>query len=629
MSRKKKRLLVRILVSAVLLTVGLLLCRSLPAPDWADLAVCAAAYAVVGWDIVYKALRGLFTGQLFDENFLMTAAGIGAFLLGDYAEGVMVMLLFQLGELLQSIAVGKARKSVAALMQIRPDTAQRLLPDGSEETVLPEELAEGDIFVVRAGDRIAVDAVVLQGDALLDVSALTGESVPRSVGAGDEVLSGSVNTDGVLRLQAVRRYEQSTVARILELVENAAAKKANAERFITRFAKWYTPAVCAAAVLLAVLPPLLTADWTQSSLWLRRALTFLVVSCPCALVISVPLSFFGGIGAASRVGILIKGGVGIEQLERAKIFAFDKTGTITDGKLCVTALEQTEDETELLTAAALAESGSKHPLAQAILTAAAARGISPDPDGWQFHEQAGQGMLTQKDGVRILAGNAAWLQQHGIAAQSAAGVGTCVFVAKNERFLGCIRIADGIKPEAKATLQQLQRGGGQTVLLTGDSLADAQAVADQVGIRTLHAGLLPAQKVDKVEELLQKKGKNEVVVFIGDGINDAPVLTRADLGIAMGGIGSDAAREAADVVLMRDDLSALPTACAIAKKTMRLVRQNIVFSLGVKAAVLIVSALGYLPGMGLAVFADVGVCLIAVANAMRAMKLPLPKASLV
>ena len=622
MSKKKKRILIRIMISAVLLVGGMATASALQADEWVTAAVCAVSYAVVGWDIVYKALRGVFTGQVFDENFLMTAAGIGAFVLGDCAEGVMVLLLFQLGELLQSIAVGKARRSVAALMDIRPDTAQRLLPDGSEETVLPEELTEGDVFVVRAGERIAVDAVVLEGSALLDVSALTGESVPRDVGVGDEVLSGSVNTDGVLRLQAVRRYEQSTVARILELVENAAAKKANAERFITRFAKWYTPAVCAAAVLLAVLPPLVLRDWSSVSIWLRRALTFLVVSCPCALVISVPLSFFGGIGAAARVGILIKGGVGIEQLEHADIFAFDKTGTITDGKLAVTALEQTKDESELLTAAAIVESGSKHPLAQAILTAAYARGISPSTNGWQFREQAGHGMQAQKDGVSILAGNAAWLTQHGVAVQASDTAGTCVFVAKNDRFLGCIRIADHIKPEAESVIRQLHQSGCQTVFLTGDSASAAQAVADKVGIDTLHAGLLPAQKVDKVEELLQNKDKNEVVVFVGDGINDAPVLTRADLGIAMGGIGSDAAREAADVVLMRDDLTALPTARAIAKKTMRLVRQNIVFSLGVKAAVLLISALGLLPGMGLAVFADVGVCLIAVGNAMRAMKLP-------
>lgn len=620
MKKRQKKLLLRIFLAALGWTAGLIVFSLCPAKAWMQAVWFAALYALCGWDIVWKALRGIGHGQVFDEHFLMTLASLGAFAVGEYHEGVAVMLLFQLGELLQSIAVGKARRSVAAMMDIRPVTACRILPDGGEETVLPEELRVGDLIRVRPGERIPVDAAVTEGESSLDVSALTGESLPRAVSPGDAVLSGSVNRDAVLTLRCETVYENSTVARILELVENAASKKAKSEQFITRFAKWYTPAVCAGAVLLAFLPPLVTGDWSRFPDWLHRGLTFLVVSCPCALVISVPLAFFGGIGGASRAGILVKGGVDLETLARVNLFALDKTGTVTRGDFSVIAIEAAKGENDLLTAALTAEQGSRHPVARAVCSAAQEKGICADPDGWELREEAGRGMLARKGETVILAGNAALLAAHGIAVEPSAAQGTPVFVAKDGEYLGALWVADAVKPTSADALRNLREAGCQTVLLTGDGEKAAKAVADEVGIQWVFHSLLPAEKVDKVEELLQNNAKNGAVAFVGDGINDAPVLARADVGIAMGGLGSDAAREAADVVLMTDDLSCLPLARRIAKKTVRLVRENIVFSLGVKAAVLTLSATGIVTGMGLAIFSDVGVCLLAVANSMRGLR---------
>ncbi len=602
MSRNKKALL-RIIAAAVLFAAVVLL----KLPGVWKTAAYLAVYLFIGYDVALEALGGIGRGQVFDENFLMFLATVGAFATGEYPEAVAVMLLFQTGELFEHYAVGKARNSIADLMELRPDTA-RLLADGQELEVLPEEVEPGQIIVVKPGERVPLDGIVLKGTSALDTSALTGESMPRQCQPGEEILSGVISTSGVLEIKVEKAFYDSTVSKILDMVENASGKKARAEQFITRFARYYTPVVVVLAVILAVIPPLLEGgNWVH---WLHNAMNFLVVSCPCALVISVPLSFFCGIGAASRQGILVKGGSYLEQLAKVDTFVFDKTGTLTKGTFSVTQVIPEENREEILQTAAVAEVGSLHPIAQSVLEAAG----MPTETGWNVTEEAGFGVTAKQDEQIILVGNERLLAQHGISAPPVETVGTVLFVAKDGKYLGAVVIEDALKEDSISAVRTLGEQGAETVMLTGDRAAVAAAIAEQVGVSRFEAELLPGDKVDRVERLLKKDG---VLAFVGDGVNDAPVLMRADVGIAMGGIGSDAAIEAADVVLMHDRLSALPKAKAIAKKTMSIVRQNIVFALGVKLLVLALSPFG-LVSIWLAIFADVGVAILAVLNAMRA-----------
>lgn len=571
-------------------------------------------YGIIGWDVLWRAIRNIKNGQVFDENFLMSVATVGAFGCGEYPEAVAVMLFYQVGELFQSVAVDRSRKSISALMDIRPDYAN-IEQNGELVQVDPEEVSVGDVIVVKAGERVPLDGTVLEGTSSLDTAALTGESLPRDVQAGDEVVSGCVNLTGVLHVKVNKPFGESTVAKILDLVENSSSKKAKAENFITKFARYYTPAVVFAALALAALPPLLgMGPWLM---WVQRALNFLVVSCPCALVISIPLSFFGGIGGASKQGILVKGGNYLEALAQAGIVVFDKTGTLTKGTFEVTAVHpQQVGEGELLELAALAERFSDHPISRSIQAACQS---APDPNRvTDAKEIAGHGVRAVVDGKTVLAGNQKLMDQFHIPFEDACHhVGTIIHVAVDGVYMGHIVISDQVKEGAKETLRDLKAAGvRKTVMLTGDSQAVGQAVARQLGLDEVHAELLPGDKVDQVERLLQSKGPKEQLVFVGDGINDAPVLSRADIGVAMGAMGSDAAIEAADIVLMDDDLKKLPVAVRIARKTLRIVRENIVFALAVKFLVLILSALG-VANMWWAVFADVGVSVIAILNSMR------------
>lgn len=571
-------------------------------------------YGIIGWDVLWRAIRNIKNGQVFDENFLMSVATVGAFGCGEYPEAVAVMLFYQVGELFQSVAVDRSRKSISALMDIRPDYAN-MERNGELVQVDPEEVSVGDVIVVKAGERVPLDGTVLEGTSSLDTAALTGESLPRDVQAGDEVVSGCVNLTGVLHVKVNKPFGESTVAKILDLVENSSSKKAKAENFITKFARYYTPAVVFAALALAALPPLLgMGPWLM---WVQRALNFLVVSCPCALVISIPLSFFGGIGGASKQGILVKGGNYLEALAQAGIVVFDKTGTLTKGTFEVTAVHpQQVSEGELLELAALAERFSDHPISRSIQAACQS---APDPNRvTDAKEIAGHGVRAVVDGKTVLAGNQKLMDQFHIPFEDACHhVGTIIHVAVDGVYMGHIVISDQVKEGAKETLRDLKAAGmRKTVMLTGDSQAVGQAVARQLGLDEVHAELLPGDKVDQVERLLQSKGPKEQLVFVGDGINDAPVLSRADIGVAMGAMGSDAAIEAADIVLMDDDLKKLPVAVRIARKTLRIVRENIVFALAVKFLVLILSALG-VANMWWAVFADVGVSVIAILNSMR------------
>ena len=571
-------------------------------------------YGIIGWDVLWRAIRNIKNGQVFDENFLMSVATVGAFGCGEYPEAVAVMLFYQVGELFQSVAVDRSRKSISALMDIRPDYAN-MERNGELVQVDPEEVSVGDVIVVKAGERVPLDGTVLEGTSSLDTAALTGESLPRDVQAGDEVISGCVNLTGVLHVKVNKPFGESTVAKILDLVENSSSKKAKAENFITKFARYYTPAVVFAALALAVLPPLLgMGPWLM---WVQRALNFLVVSCPCALVISIPLSFFGGIGGASKQGILVKGGNYLEALAQAGIVVFDKTGTLTKGTFEVTAVHpQQVGEGELLELAALAERFSDHPISRSIQAACQS---APDPNRvTDAKEIAGHGVRAVVDGKTVLAGNQKLMDQFHIPFEDACHhVGTIIHVAVDGVYMGHIVISDQVKEGAKETLRDLKAAGmRKTVMLTGDSQAVGQAVARQLGLDEVHAELLPGDKVDQVERLLQSKGPKEQLVFVGDGINDAPVLSRADIGVAMGAMGSDAAIEAADIVLMDDDLKKLPVAVRIARKTLRIVRENIVFALAVKFLVLILSAVG-VANMWWAVFADVGVSVIAILNSMR------------
>ena len=606
-----KKTLFRILTSGGLLLLLAGLSKWIELSWYVELILYLGVYSLIGWDIVWSALTGIGRGQVFDENFLMMLATIGAFATGEYPEAVAVMLLYQIGELFQRYAVGKSRGSIADLMELRPDTA-RLLVDGQEQEVFPEEVEVGQTILVKPGERIPLDGVVLQGNSALDTAALTGESMPRLCVPGDAVLSGAIVTNGVLTIRVEKAFYDSTVTKILDMVENVSGKKARTENFITRFSRYYTPIVVSLAVLLVMIPPLFDKQWVH---WIRTAMNFLVVSCPCALVISVPMSFFCGIGAASREGVLVKGGNYLELLAKSDIFVFDKTGTLTKGQFEVTQVLPEENREQILQAAAIAERGSVHPIAQSVL-----REAGDGETGWMLTEQAGFGVRAEKDGSVILTGSRKLLQQYGIQPGLCPESGTVVYVAKDGLFLGCIVIADEMKPDTVQAVKVLRNQGAETVMLTGDQEAAASCVAKQVGVSRYEANLLPGDKVEIVEQLLKNKDKDNVLAFVGDGINDAPVLMRADVGIAMGAIGSDAAIEAADVVLMHDRLSAIPVAKRIAQKTVSIVRQNIVFAIGIKLLVLIMSPFG-LVNIWLAIFADVGVAILAILNAMRAARI--------
>ena len=609
MTRRHKQTLARILVAGVLLVAAVLTPQA-----WGlwRLPIFLIPYFVVGWDVLWEAICNIAHGEIFDENFLMCVATLGALVLGEYTEAVGVMLFYQVGELFQSLAVSKSRRSIAQLMDIRPDSAH-VLRGGEEVTVDPDEVQVGETLVVRPGERIALDGVVVEGSSSLDTAALTGESMPRDVEEGQEVSSGCVNLTGLLHLEVTRPFGQSTVARILELVENAAAKKAKAEHFITRFARWYTPAVVLGAAALAIVGGLVTGHWGE---WVRRALIFLVISCPCALVISIPMAFFGGIGGASRQGVLVKGGNYLELLAKTRTVVFDKTGTLTQGKFALSGLYpvREEDEEPLLRWAALAESHSNHPIAQSLRRAW--QGDVKDHTVTDVEEIPGRGVCATVDGVEVLAGNAVFLSQHGFTPAQDVPAGTVVHVAAQGRYLGFALIADQVKVHAAKTIAQLKQQGVRTVMLTGDSREVGEQMAQRLGLDQVHAQLLPQDKVDQLEQLLKQKPEGTALAYVGDGVNDAPVLSRADVGVAMGGMGSDAAIEAADVVLMDDDPAKLLTAMSIARKCRAIVIQNIIFALGVKGLFLAMGAFG-VATMWEAVFADVGVAVIAILNASR------------
>ncbi len=612
MTRKQKKTLYRILLAFVLFVVSLLL----PVEGPLRLAVFLVPYAAAGWDVLWKAVRNILNGQVFDENFLMCTATVGALIIGEYPEAVAVMLFYQVGELFQNVAVSRSRQSISALMDIRPDYAN-IEKDGQLLRVDPEEVAVGDVIVIKAGERVPLDGTVLEGTSALDTAALTGESLPRDVAVGDEVISGCVNLSGLLHVKVVKPFGQSTVARILDLVENSSEKKAQAEHFITKFARYYTPIVVFAALALAVIPSLATGQW---GVWVPRALNFLVVSCPCALVISIPLSFFGGIGGASKQGILVKGSNYLEALAQAGVVVFDKTGTLTQGRFSVTGIHpEGMDEGELLELSALAEQFSTHPISKSIV--AAWGGVPDRARARDVEEAAGHGVRATIDGRIVLAGNRKLMDREGIPVNAGHDhSGSVIHVAVDGRYAGCLIIADQPKQTSAQALRELKEAGiRQTVMLTGDAQGAAQAAAGALGLDQFYAQLLPADKVERVEALLAEKGPREKLVFVGDGINDAPVLSRADIGVAMGALGSDAAIEAADIVLMDDDLLKLPAAVRIARKTLSIVRQNVVFALGVKLLVLILSAIGR-ANMWAAVFADVGVSVLAILNASRMLR---------
>ena len=613
MTKKQKKMLTRIVCAALLYALALLL----PVPEPVRLALFVTAYLIVAWNVLYKAVRNIGNGQVFDENFLMAVASLGAFALGEHSEAVAVMLFYQVGEWFQDYAVNRSRKSVSSLMDLRPDYANIETGDGLEQ-VDPEEIEEGTVIVVKPGERVPLDGIVISGTSRLDTSALTGESVPRQIKEGDEVISGCINESGLLRVKVTKEFENSTVARILDLVENSAEKKSRSEAFITKFAKYYTPVVVFSALALAILPPLFTGIgqfevWKQ---WIYRALTFLVISCPCALVLSVPLSFFGGIGGASRKGILIKGGNYLESLCQVKVLAMDKTGTLTKGTFEVqkTVPEEGFSAEEVLAYAASAENYSDHPIAVSLKEAAGEAKF----EAKDVEETAGHGVKASVNGHEVLVGNRKLLEKYGIACKDAENdLGTVVYVAFDGRYAGHILIADTIKEEAKEAVAALKREGiRETVLLSGDNKRTAEAVCRELGVDACEAELLPADKVSALEKRMSGLKETEKLAFVGDGINDAPVLMRSDVGIAMGALGSDAAIEAADIVLMDDKVTKIAEAIRIARKTSRIVYENIWFAIGVKVLVLLLSAFG-LTNMWWAVFADVGVAFLCVLNAMR------------
>lgn len=622
MTKKQKTMLARI-IAAFLIYIPLFAAshkgamEGLSAP--VNFAVFLVPYLVIGWDIVYKAVRGIVNGQVFDENFLMTIATFGAFGVGEYSEAVAVMLFYQVGELFQSYAVSRSRQSIADLMDICPEYAN-LEKDGELVQADPDDVEIGDIIVIKPGERVPLDGRVISGESMVDTSALTGESVPRRVETGSEIISGCINESGVLRVKVTKEFDDSTVARILELVENASSKKAQVENFITRFARYYTPAVVAAAALLAVVPPL--ALGAGFGPWIQRACIFLVISCPCALVISVPLSFFGGIGAASRNGVLVKGSNYLEALAQMDTIVFDKTGTLTKGEFKVTEIRPSGmSEGELLRLAALAEHYSNHPISLSIRDAYEKAGGQMNLSSIGKNEEiSGHGVRTEIDGSVVLAGNGRLMKAEGIAYEPCESIGTIVYLARDGVFAGTIVISDTVKEHAAQAIRDLKQAGvKRTVMLTGDRKAVGEAVAEKLGLDEAFTELLPADKVEQVECLLAGQAEGRKLAFVGDGINDAPVLTRADIGIAMGSMGSDAAIEAADVVLMDDDPARISVVVRISRKTLSIVKQNIVFALGVKALVLALGAFG-MANMWEAVFADVGVSVIAILNAMRALK---------
>ena len=620
MTKKQKTVLYRIIAAAIIYIPLFVLEHmgklEFQTPWPVKFLLFLVPYAIIGWDIIYKAIRNICHGQVFDENFLMCIATFGALGVGEYSEVVAVMLFYQVGELFQSYAVGKSRQSISEMMDICPEYAN-IEQEGQLAQVDPDDVGIGDVIVIKAGERIPLDGIVLSGNSFIDTSALTGESVPREVREGSEIISGCVNGSGLLKVQVTKEFDDSTVSKILELVENASSKKAKVENFITRFAKYYTPVVVCAAVLLAILPTLLFGQpFTE---WLKRACIFLVISCPCALVISVPLGFFGGIGAASRQGVLVKGSNYLEILSEMKTIVFDKTGTLTRGEFAVNKVIVNEgNESEILELAALAEGYSDHPIAGA-LRAACQEELSMERVK-DSEEIPGHGIRSVIDGEIVYAGNAKLMEREGIWYEPCDEAGTVVYVAKQNLFLGAIVIADTVKPEAKRAIRQLKNSGvRKTVMLTGDRREVGEAVAAELGIDQVYTELLPGDKVEKVEGLLAELGEKERLGFVGDGINDAPVLGRADIGIAMGSMGSDAAIEAADIVLMDDDIMKIPSVIRIAGQTMKIVKQNIVFALIVKALVLFLGALG-MANMWEAVFADVGVSVIAILNSMRTLK---------
>ena len=618
MNKKQKKVFTRIIVAAVLMVVLSLL----PIDGWLKFVLFMIPYLVIGHDILLKAWKGILNRQVFDENFLMAVATIGAILLGDYKEGVAVMLFYQIGELFQSYAVGKSRRNISELMDIRPDYANIEKEDGTLEQVDPDEVEIGSVIVVQPGEKVPIDGVIEEGRTSLNTSALTGESLPREAGVGDEVISGCINMSGVLKIRTTKEFGESTVSKILDMVENASSKKSRSENFISKFAKYYTPAVCYGALALAILPPLvrlmflgMTPEWGD---WVMRALTFLVISCPCALVISIPLSFFAGIGGASNAGVLVKGSNYLETLSETKYIVFDKTGTMTQGVFEVSGVHHSSMDTEkLLEYAALAECHSSHPISKSLKKA---YGKPLDPSRvTDVEEISGNGVTAKVDGVRVAAGNSKLMEKLGVDCMECHSVGTVVHMAVNGKYAGHILISDQIKPHAKEAIAALKKCGvKKTIMLTGDRREAARQVAEELGIDEVHSELLPGDKVAQVEKLLDEKGEKEKLAFVGDGINDAPVLSRADIGIAMGALGSDAAIEAADIVLMDDDPLKISKAIRISRKCLRIVYENIYFAIGVKVVCLILGALG-IANMWAAIFADVGVMIIAVLNAIRAL----------
>ena len=616
MNKKQKKMLVRIIISLILLVVF----SQLPVEGYLRFGLFMIPYLIIGYDILKKAFKGIKNKQVFDENFLMAVATIGAILLGDYTEGTAVMLFYQIGELFQSYAVGKSRRNISELMDIRPDYAN-VENNGELEQVDPDEVAIGTIIIVQPGEKVPIDGVITEGTSTLNTSALTGESLPRSAKVGDEVISGCINMTGLLKIRTTKEFGESTVSKILELVENSSSRKSKSENFISKFAKYYTPAVCYGALALALLPPIALLIMGKPAMWgdwIYRALTFLVISCPCALVISIPLSFFAGIGGASNQGVLVKGSNYLETLAQTKYVVFDKTGTMTQGVFEVSGIHHNEmSDEKLLEYAALAECSSSHPISKSLQKA---YGKPVDRNRVaDIEEISGNGVIAKVDSVSVAAGNAKLMKKLGVAYQECHHVGTVVHMAVDGRYAGHILISDIIKPHAKEAITELKKAGiSRTVMLTGDSRRVADQVASELGIDEVYSELLPADKVTKVEELLDKKTAKEKLAFVGDGINDAPVLSRADIGIAMGALGSDAAIEAADIVLMDDDPLKISKAIKIARKCIRIVYENIYFAIGIKVICLILGAIG-IANMWMAIFADVGVMIIAVLNAIRAL----------
>ena len=613
MNKKQKKMLIRIIIAAVLIVVFSLL----PAEGYLRFVLFMIPYLVIGYDILKKAFKGILNKQVFDENFLMAVATVGAILLGDYSEGVAVMLFYQIGELFQSYAVGKSRRNISELMDIRPDYAN-IEKDGTLEQVDPDEVEIGTIIVVQPGEKVPIDGVITEGTSTLNTSALTGESLPRDAKAGDEVISGCINMTGLLKIRTTKEFGESTVSKILELVENSSSRKSKSENFISKFAKYYTPAVCYGAIALALIPPIVLLIMGKPAVWgdwIYRALTFLVISCPCALVISIPLSFFAGIGGASNQGILVKGSNYLETLAQTKYVVFDKTGTMTQGVFEVSGIHHNEmPDEKLLEYAALAECYSSHPISKSLQKA---YGKPIDRNRvTDIEEISGNGVIAKVDGISVAAGNTKLMNRLGIAYQDCHHVGTVVHMAIDGKYAGHILISDIIKPHAKEAIAELKKAGiSKTVMLTGDSKRVADQVAEELGIQEVYSELLPADKVSRVEELLNQKSEKDKLAFVGDGINDAPVLSRADIGIAMGALGSDAAIEAADIVLMDDELPRIVDAIKIARETLRVVSQNITFAMVVKVLILILAAVGYF-GMWEAIAAEVGVMFVVILNAV-------------